>query len=52
LFASSPGYRDLGGATANAIVPGPLPILGIGGAFGLSRRIHRKINSSKSAKAA
>ena len=52
LFASSPGYRDLGGATANAIVPGPLPILGIGGAFGWSRRIRRKLNPIKSSKAA
>jgi hypothetical protein len=52
LFSSSPGYRDLGGATANAIVPGPLPILGIGGAFGWSRRIRRKISSIKASKAA
>jgi len=44
LYASSPGFRDLGGATANALVPGPLPILGVGGAFGWSRRLRRKLN--------
>jgi hypothetical protein len=43
LYASSPGFRDLGGATANAIVPGPLPVLGIGAAFGWSRRLRRRI---------
>jgi len=45
LYASSPGFRDLGGATANALVPGPLPILGVGGAFGWSRRLRRKLNN-------
>ena len=42
LYVSSPGFRDLGGATANAIVPGPLPLLGLGAAFGWSRRLRRR----------
>lgn len=43
LYVSSPGFRDLGGATANVIVPGPLPVLGIGAAFGWSMRLRRRI---------
>jgi hypothetical protein len=47
LFATSPGFRDLGGATRSPVepVPGPLPLLGVGAAFGWSRRMRRKLKS-------
>jgi hypothetical protein len=47
LFATSPGFRDLGGATSSALVPGPLPILGVGGAFAWSRQLRRRISAGK-----
>jgi len=49
LFSSSPGYRDLSGATAAAPTPapGPLPILGVGGAFAWSRRLRRKLSTGR-----
>lgn len=47
LYVSSPGFRDLGGATQNAIVPGPLPLMGVGAAFGWSRRLRRRLQSKR-----
>jgi hypothetical protein len=34
---------------STTIVPGPLPILGAGAAFGFSRRMRRRINTSTTA---
>ena len=47
LYATSPGFRDLGGATGSPVepVPGPLPLLGVGAAFGWSRRLRQRLKS-------
>jgi hypothetical protein len=48
LFFDEPGFRDLGGATRSPIepVPGPLPVIGAGVAFGWSRRLRKRLKSS------
>lgn len=47
LYYATPGFRDLGGATTNELVPvpGPVPVLAAGTAFGWSRRMRRKLRS-------
>ncbi len=39
------GRRDIGAVQLTAPVPGPLPLLGIGAAFGWSRRLRRRLRS-------
>ena len=39
------GRGDIGAVQLAASVPGPLPLLGIGAAFGWSRRLRRRLRS-------
>ena len=39
------GRRDIGAVQLAASVPGPLPLVGIGAAFGWSRRLRRRLRS-------
>lgn len=43
---STPGIRDLGGSSASADVPSPLPLFGLGAAFHASRRLRRRIQAA------
>ena len=50
LYVTSPGFRDLGGATDDPIgerVPGPLPVLGAGAAFAWSRKLRSRHRSRR-----
>jgi hypothetical protein len=41
-------YKDITNPRFNNVVPGPLPILGVGAAFGFSRKLRKRIKSGES----
>jgi len=40
-------YKDITNPRFTNVVPGPLPLLGVGAAFGFSRRLRKRIKGSK-----